>query len=99
MSLRKPKESNLTKTILKYLRGLDGCFAWKAHGGRFGTAGIPDVICCYRGRFFAFEVKVPGNKPTEIQQATIDRLKQAGARVFVVNSVKDVRRIMEGEVA
>lgn len=23
----------------------------------YGTAGIPDVIVCYRGRFVAFEVK------------------------------------------
>ncbi len=99
MSLGKPKESNLTKTILKYLRCLDGCYAWKAHGGRFGTAGIPDIVCCYHGTFYAFEVKVPGKKPTDIQQAMIDRMKAAGGRVFVVNGVKDVRRIMEGEVA
>ncbi len=24
--------------------------------------GVPDVLICYRGRFFAFELKVPPNK-------------------------------------
>lgn len=90
----KPLESNITKSILKYLRGLDGCFAWKEHGGMYGTAGIPDVICCYQGRFLAFEVKRPGNKPTAIQQVTIDKMRQAGGKVYIVNSVKDVRGII-----
>ena len=90
----KPLESNITKSILKYLRGLDGCFAWKEHGGMYGTTGIPDVICCYQGMFLAFEVKRPGNKPTMIQQAMIDKMRQAGGKVYIVNSVKDVRGII-----
>lgn len=90
----KPLESNITKSILKYLRGLDGCFAWKEHGGMYGTTGIPDVICCYQGRFLAFEVKVPGNKPTAIQQAMIEKINNAKGKAYIVYSVKDVRGII-----
>ena len=46
------------------------CFAWKEHGGMYGTAGIPDIIACVDGRFYAFEVKTETGKPTKLQ-ATI----------------------------
>lgn len=92
-----PLESNLKKGILKYLNSLPGCFAWKAHGDEYGRAGIPDIIACYHGRFFAFEVKRPGNEPTRLQQATMGKIREAGGRVFVVNGVRDVRGIMEGK--
>ena len=50
-------EADIVRAILTHLRSLDGCFCWKEHGGPYGTNGIPDIICCYRGRFVAFEVK------------------------------------------
>ena len=51
------QEAKIVKTILKYLKKLEGCFCWKEHSGMYGTTGIPDIICCYLGRFFGFEVK------------------------------------------
>lgn len=62
------KEADIVRAILKYLKSVPGCFAWKEHGGMYGTAGIPDVICCYRGRFFGFEVKAD----TGLQMAACD---------------------------
>ena len=59
------KESDIVRAILKYLKTVPGCFAWKEHGGMYGTAGIPDVICCYCGRFYGFEVKTETGEPTE----------------------------------
>ena len=56
------KESDIVKAILKYLKTEPDCFCWKEHGGMYGTAGIPDIICCYRGKFVAFEVKTEKGK-------------------------------------
>ncbi len=52
-------EKDITNKILKYLKAIDNCFVFKEHGGMYGTAGIPDIICCIAGRFVAFEVKTP----------------------------------------
>ena len=49
------KESYIVKAVLKHLKSVPGCFCWKEHGGMYGTAGIPDIIACIGGRFFAFE--------------------------------------------
>ena len=53
------KEKTIADKILKYLKAQSECFAFKEHGGMYGTAGIPDIICCYKGQFVAFEVKTP----------------------------------------
>lgn len=87
-------EKNLIEKIRKYLAGLDGCFFWKEHGGKYGTAGIPDIIICHRGRFIALEAKVGKNKPTRLQAATIEQIQKAGGTAEVVYSLDDVKKIM-----
>lgn len=84
-------EKSIVNSILKYLKAQPGCFVWKEHGGQYGTAGIPDIICCKDGQFFAFEVKRPGNKPTKLQNETIKDIRAAGGRAFVVYSLEDVK--------
>ncbi len=90
------KEADIVRAILRYLKALPGCFAWKEHGGMYGTAGIPDVICCFGGRFYGFEVKTKVGRPTDLQKATIRKIQAAGGTALVVRSVDEVRVIMEG---
>ena len=52
------KESELVKRISDYLKTVPSLFFWKEHGGMYGTAGIPDLIVCYKGRFIGLECKV-----------------------------------------
>ena len=60
----------------------------------YGSAGIPDVICCVDGRFFAFEVKTPLGRLTKLQEQTIHRIKVAGGHAHVVRSVEDVKAVL-----
>lgn len=62
----------------------------------YGTAGIPDIICCYRGHFYGFEVKTEVGRPTKLQEATIRRINEAGGTALIVRSVEEVRRVLEG---
>ena len=87
-------EATLIQRIRKYLATLPDCFFWKEHGGQYGTAGIPDIIACYKGRFIALEAKVGKNKPTKLQAATIDKIRQAGGTAAVVYSVEDVKAVL-----
>ncbi len=64
-------EKMITIAILRYLKSLPDTFCFKEHGGQYGTAGIPDILCCYKGRFLAFEVKSATGKPTKLQEVTI----------------------------
>ena len=88
-------EKDIVKAILKYLKTVPNCFSWKEHGGMYGTAGIPDIICCYYGRFVAFEVKTETGKLTKLQEATIRKIKEAKGQAFKVTSVEEVKQILE----
>ena len=87
-------ESALITKIRQFLATVPECFFWKEHGGQYGTAGIPDLIVCYRGRFVALEAKVGRNTPTKLQAATIDKIRQAGGTAAVVYSVEDVQALL-----
>ena len=84
-------EKDIVAAIMRLLKRTPRCFAWKEHGGMYGSAGIPDVICCVDGRFFAFEVKTASGKATPLQQATVRKILAAGGTALVARSVDEVR--------
>ena len=89
------KEKDIVAAILRLLKKTPGCFAWKEHGGMYGVAGIPDIIACVGGRFVAFEVKVPGNKMTKLQEITIQKIQDAKGQAFMVTSAAEVAAILK----
>jgi len=64
----------------------------KAHGvyyffpvmSGFGRSGIPDIICCYKGRFLAIECKAGDNDPTPLQLREINAIVDAGGTALVI---------------
>lgn len=89
------KESDLITRISRYLKTVDNLFFWKEHGGMYGTAGIPDLIVCYKGRFIGLECKVGKNQPTVLQGLTIKQIIRAGGYALVVRSVDEVREVIQ----
>lgn len=87
-------ERDIVSAILRYLRTIPQCFAWKTHGGPYSPAGIPDIIACVDGRFVGLEVKQPGGKLTLIQEATLRKITEAGGTAHMVTCVEDVSRIV-----
>ena len=87
-------ERDIVAAIMRHLRGLPGCFAWKTHGGMYGTAGLPDIIACINGRFCAFEVKQPSGKLTRLQEAALKKIEGAGGVAGKVTSVEDVEKLL-----
>lgn len=90
-------EKDIVAAILRYLKSLPDCFAWKTHGGMYGIAGIPDIIACIGGRFYAFEVKQPKGRLTALQEVTIRKIRVAGGVAVKVTSVDEVMAALSGE--
>lgn len=88
------KEADIVRAILKYLKTVPKCFSWKEHGGMYGTAGIPDIIACIGGKFYAFEVKTESGKTTALQDATIRKILACGGKAYVVRCADEVRAIL-----
>lgn len=91
-------EKDITNSILRYLKTVPNCFYWKEHGGIYATAGIPDIIACISGRFFAFEVKTENGKITKLQEATIKKILAAGGTAVVVRSVDEARAALNASL-
>ena len=88
-------ERDIVAAILRLLRKTPECFAWKEHGGIYGTAGVPDIIACIDGRFVAFEVKTETGKLTKLQEITIQKIKDAKGQAFKVTSAAEVAAILK----
>lgn len=48
-------ESIFKDKVMKKLKALDGCFVFTKEAG--SIRGLPDIMGCYKGRFFGWELK------------------------------------------
>ena len=87
-------EKDITNAILRYLKTVPGCFCWKQSGEMYGTAGLPDIICCINGAFVAFEVKTPSGKLTTLQESTLRKINAAKGKACKVTSLQEVKEII-----
>lgn len=58
-----------------------------------GRSGVPDIVCCVSGKFFAIECKAEGGKPTPLQLNEIAAIRKSGgiATVTGTNAAEQVR--------
>ena len=103
-------ETALVKAALDYLHH-HGIRAWRENSGgmtseykgkkrfvRFsGAPGKSDIIGILpSGRFLAVECKTGRNKPTEIQQAFLAMVKDAGGLAIVAWDLDDIDEALKG---
>ena len=60
-----------------------------------GMREVEPFICCYRGKFVAFEVKTPTGKLTKLQETTLQRIRNAMGQAFKVTSLQEVKEILK----
>ena len=62
-----------------------------------GNSGVPDRLCLLPGGGIAFiELKAPGKKPRPLQVRQIQKIRELGFRVEVVDSEEGIQGLMEG---
>lgn len=74
------------KRYEKKLRNLiesKGGYCIKQFGCAFTKAGLPDLVCCIKGKFLAIEVKADNGKVSPLQLHEIDLIQKAGGIAFV----------------
>lgn len=77
-------EGKVKKKVGELLKRYEAYYFFPAMGA-FGRAGVPDIIGCYGGYFFAVECKAGKGKTTLIQEAEIEKIRQSGGKAFVIN--------------
>lgn len=87
-------ETKLQKSIQKYLQS-KGAYEFKVHGSIYMKAGIPDIICCYKGSFIGIECKVGKNKMSSLQEEHRKMILSAGGIHILAYELKDVEKVIE----
>ena len=90
------REKIFERRVRKYL---DSIGAWhiKVWGNAFQRSGVPDIIGCIRGKFFALEIKAEKGRPSELQLYEIRKIKESGgyARVLYPKEFESFKKEFE----
>ena len=62
-----------------------GIYYFSPSANGYGRAGIPDIICCFGGRFIAIECKAGNGVTTALQDRELAAIRTAGGMTMVVN--------------
>jgi hypothetical protein len=89
-------EKKVKTAVVKILKEYADLYYFYPVMGGYGASGIPDIVGCYRGRFFAIECKAGKGKTTALQEKNIAQIREAGGRVMVVNedNIQEVRNML-----
>ena len=77
-------EGKVKAKVVKLLKAHGVYYFYPVTGG-FGRSGVPDVVCCRNGHFLAIECKAGKNKPTPLQEAEMQKIRDAGGTTMVIN--------------
>lgn len=90
-------EKQFENKIKAYLKSKNAWYIKYWGGGGFTKAGIPDILCCYKGRFIAIEVKAPNGKASELQLFNLKKIEEAGGKAFLLypKDFEDFKKWME----
>ena len=85
-------EKKVKTKVVEILKGF-GAYYFYASTGGYGASGVPDIICCYKGRFIGIECKAGKGKTTALQEKNLNNIMTAGGTALVINedNIEDVR--------
>ena len=88
-------EGRVKADVKKFLVSIGAWFYMPVQNG-MGVVGIPDIICCIKGRFVAIETKAPGKiaNVSANQRAQLERIVGAGGLSIVADDVDTVKVIL-----
>lgn len=79
-------EKRVKEQVVKQLKSFGGevYYFFPATGG-YGRSGVPDIVGCYKGKFFAMECKAGSNTTTALQERELEKIRKADGASWVIN--------------
>ena len=81
--------SALVRLCIDYLQ-VQGAWVYKVHGGLGSRPGVPDLLCCLRGRLIGLECKTGRARLSAAQLVEADDLRRAGALALEIRRIDDL---------
>ena len=87
-------EAKLQKWVFDYIKYLGPDVAWAYHPVDAVMIGLPDIIGCILGQFFAIELKSDVGAPTAIQMHTLSAIRAVGGKTLLTASLNDAKQFI-----
>ena len=91
-----PTEANFQRRVIQRLKSIKGLYYFKKEAK--AIRGIPDIIICYKGQFFAWELKrSEKHQATALQKHNIAKINKAGgyaAIVYPENFAEELEKLL-----
>ena len=84
-----------TRFKVRVLRELRGRGAWAFKVQLRALRGIPDVIGCWQGYFFALELKTEDEEPDPLQRRVMHLIRKAGGKAEIAKPSNYLKIINE----
>ena len=89
------KESVVQKRLMDAIEEeFPGVYLRKIHQSRYSHAGIPDLLGCIDGFFFAIEVKKTDGSTTKLQDRELKLIYEAGGLALICSGTDEIRMII-----
>ena len=69
-------ESKVKAAVVKLLKQYGAYYFYPATHG-YGRSGVPDIVCCIKGKFLAIECKAGKGETTALQEREINAIRTA----------------------
>jgi len=76
-------EKKVKQVVVKRLKELGAYHFYPVSGG-YGASGVPDIVGCYKGKFFGIECKAGKGVPTALQLKHLRLISYAGGFSTVI---------------
>ena len=82
--MAKTPEAKVKHKVVEFLKARGVYYFFPATYG-FGRSGVPDIVCCVRGKFLGIECKAGDSSPTALQQRELAAIRAANGVALVIN--------------
>lgn len=90
-------ESAFQTKVIEYLKS-KGAYVIKIHVSSYQLEGEPDIICCHKGKFYAFELKQGYNKASELQKVKLELIRESGGVAMEVRTIDQLKEIFDDHI-
>jgi Holliday junction resolvase len=88
----KTPESYEKDDVCRYLDSI-GAWYFRPYMAGYGKSGVPDIVACVYGVFWALEIKREGKEPTVIQARRIKEIQNSGGQATWGTATKIIAEI------
>ena len=84
-----PTPESKVKARVRRILEINKVYHFLPATGGYGRSGVPDIIGCLDGQFFAIECKAQGRRTTALQDKELSYIAKAGGKIFIIDETNE----------